>query len=224
VPPRKGPYGAGGSEETGRVIEPRNVYSRGQEDIPQEGSRGTPTVGKRRKATVLGAVWRVRRTPPGSESGAGLPRGNAGTWESHRSPCHRPGSGDRVTTGPGVRRGAATRARARKGHHKRTEARKGLGSERQAKRPETGRVAVVAAHSTGEGGEVRPKRPTGGKAPSGRASAARRQGRDFALTNPDHGRPVDGGARVSLHGQPQLCLRNRMRELRTYGSVGGPDG
>ena len=32
-------YEAGGSEEAGRVMEPRNEYSRGQEDIPQ-GSRG----------------------------------------------------------------------------------------------------------------------------------------------------------------------------------------
>ena len=121
-------------------------------------------------------------------------------------------------------RGASTRTRARKGHHKRTEARKVSGSERQAKRPETGRVAVGAAQSTVEGGAVRPKRPTGGKAPSSSASAGRRQGRDFELTNPDHGRPVDCGARVSLHGQQPLCLRNRMRALRTYGSVGGPGG
>ena len=86
-------------------------------------------------------------------------------------------------------------------------------------------VAVVAAHSTDEGGELRPKGPTGGKAPSSRASAGGRQGRDFELTNPDHGRPVDCGAKVSLHGQQRLCLRNRMRELRTHGSVGGgPDG
>jgi hypothetical protein len=41
------------------------------------------------------------------------------------------------------------------------------GRERQAKRAEMGRVAVLAAHSTGEGGEVRPKRPTGGKATPG---------------------------------------------------------
>src|SRR5438128_7752673 len=86
------------------------------------------------------------------------------------------------------------------------------GNERQAKDSERGRRAVVAAHSTGEGGEARPKRPTGGKAPSSRASAGGRQGRDFELTNPDHGRPVAGGARVSLHGQQPLCLRNRMRE------------
>ena len=71
------------------------------------------------------------------------------------------------------------------------EAGKVSGSERQAKRPERDTWAVVAAHSTGEGGAVRPKRPTGGKAPSGRAAAGGRQGRDFDLTNPDHGRPVD---------------------------------
>jgi hypothetical protein len=59
------------------------------------------------------------------------------------------------------------------------------------KRPERGRAAVVAAHSTGEGGEVRPKRPTGGKAPSGRASVGRRQGRDIELTNPDYSMPED---------------------------------
>jgi hypothetical protein len=91
VPPRKGPYGAGWSEKAGRVIEPRNEYSRGK-----------PTVSSGWKAAVLGALWRVRRTPPGSESGACLHRGNSGTWESHLSPCLRPGLGDRATTGPGV--------------------------------------------------------------------------------------------------------------------------
>jgi hypothetical protein len=35
VPPHKGPSGAGGSEDAGRVIESRNGYSRGQEDIPR---------------------------------------------------------------------------------------------------------------------------------------------------------------------------------------------
>jgi len=44
------------------------------------------------------------------------------------------------------------------------EASKVSGNERQVKDPEMGRAAVVAAHSTAEGGEVRPKRPTGGKA------------------------------------------------------------
>ena len=36
VPPRKGPYEAGGSEKAGRVMEPRKVESRGD--------RGQPTV------------------------------------------------------------------------------------------------------------------------------------------------------------------------------------
>src|SRR5712691_1544391 len=102
--------------------------------------------------------------------------------------------------------------------------RQGIGTASDKRSPRKGQRAVVAAHSTDEGGEVRPKRPTGGKAPSGRASAGGRQGRDIELTNPDHGRPVDCGARETLRGQQPLCLRNRMRELRTYGSVGGPDG
>src|SRR5919199_705004 len=40
--------------------------------------------------------------PPGSKSGAGLHKGSSGTWESHLSPCHTPGLGDRVPKGPGV--------------------------------------------------------------------------------------------------------------------------
>src|SRR3989442_15725049 len=64
--------------------------------------RGKPTVCKRRKAAILDALWRVSRTPPGSESGACLQRGNSGTWESHLSPCALPGVGDRVTKGPGA--------------------------------------------------------------------------------------------------------------------------
>ena len=65
-------------------------------------ARGKPTVSSGWKAAVLGAFWRVRRTPPGSESGACLQRGNWGTWESHLSPCFIPGLGDRVTKSPGV--------------------------------------------------------------------------------------------------------------------------
>ena len=94
VPPRQGPYAAGGSEKAGRVLEPRKVSSCG--------ARGQPTVCQRRQAAVLGALWRVRRTPPGSESGAGLQRGSSGTWESHVSPGVSPGLGERVTTSPGV--------------------------------------------------------------------------------------------------------------------------
>ena len=48
-----------------------------------------------------------------------------------------------------------------------TEAGKVSGSERRAKRPETGRVAVLAEQSTEEGGEPWPTGPTGGKATPG---------------------------------------------------------
>jgi hypothetical protein len=50
------------------------------------GSRPKPTVGRDGKAAVLEAIWRGCRTPPGSERGAGLHRGDAGTWESPWSP------------------------------------------------------------------------------------------------------------------------------------------
>jgi len=41
----------------------------------------------RQKAAVLKALWQVIRTPPGSESGACIQRGNLGTWENHVFPC-----------------------------------------------------------------------------------------------------------------------------------------
>ena len=63
--------------------------------------------------------------------------------------------------------GASTSSRARQGHHERPEVGKGLGSERRAKRPAKGLVAVCAAHRTDEGGERRPTGPTGGKATPG---------------------------------------------------------
>ena len=100
----------------------------------------------------------------------------------------------------------------------RTEgARKVSGSERQAKRPEKDRVAVVATHSTDERGEVRPKRPTGGKASSGRASAGRRQGRDIELTNPDHSMLVDCiRAAVALFEEPDAFIAH----VRVCGRAG----
>jgi hypothetical protein len=123
-------------------MEPRKEYRRGQEESPQEVWRGTPTVSRGRKAAVLGATWQAFRTPPGSQSGAGMQRGSLGTWESHRSPCVYPGEGDRATKGPGVT------GRLSPGHEpagdttNATEAGKVSGSERQAKRPEMGMVAV----------------------------------------------------------------------------------
>ena len=55
--------------------------------------RGKPTGSSGRKAAVLRALWRVRRTPPGSKSRACMHRGSSGTWESHLFPCHIPGLG-----------------------------------------------------------------------------------------------------------------------------------
>jgi hypothetical protein len=55
--------------------------------------------------------------------------------------------------------GAFTTARAPWGHHERTEAGQGSGSERRAQRPETGMVAVLAEHSTDEGGDLKPTGP-----------------------------------------------------------------
>ena len=78
-------------------------------------------------------------------------------------------------------------------------------------------MAVVAAHSTGEGGALRPKGPTGGKAPSTRASTGGTQGRDRALTNPDHGKPGDGTrAAAALPEEPDAC----MAHVRVCGGAG----
>ena len=86
--------GARGGEVAGRVIEPRNWYSCGPQEIPPRW-RGTPTASRRRKAAVLGARGRVPRTPPGSESGAWHQRGHSGTWESHDAPWGMAGTGSR---------------------------------------------------------------------------------------------------------------------------------
>jgi hypothetical protein len=98
-------YEAGRNKDAGCVIEPRNLYHGGHEDISHDAERGKPTVSWYRKATVPDTHWRVDGTPPGSESGACIYRGNSGTWESHLSPCAISGPGDRATKGPGVIRG-----------------------------------------------------------------------------------------------------------------------
>jgi hypothetical protein len=74
-------------------------------------------------------------------------------------------------------------------------------SGRQAPRaaPRDGEGAVGAAHRTGAGGAGRPKRPTGGQAPAGSASAGRRQGRVGMLRPnypPDPSNPSDFQSRV----------------------------
>ena len=129
--------------------------------------RKTPTASTGRKAAVPETLWRADGIPPGSESGACISRGNSGTWESHLSPCQTPGVGDRVTKGPGVVWGLRPDHEPVKDTTNTTEAGKVSGSERRAKRLERGTVAVLAEHSTEEGGEPRPTGPTGGKATPG---------------------------------------------------------
>ena len=102
MPPRKGPYGAGGSEQAGRVMEPRKVESRGHEESSQGCVRGKPTVCTRRKAAVLGTLWHVRRTPPGSASGQVCIGGTRERGRATGLLDHRPGMGDRVIKSPGV--------------------------------------------------------------------------------------------------------------------------
>ena len=106
-----------------------------------------------------------------------------------------------------------------RGEHKLREARKVSGNERKSEGPREGQVVVVASHTTEEGREVRPKRPTGGKATSSKASTGY-DTRERLRAHHSCQQPPSG----LHHGQQRLCLRNRMRELRTYGSVGGPDG
>ena len=147
--------------------------------------------------------------------------GTGGTRERGRAIGLRadlPGWGDRVTQGPGAvwalrldsePGGATTHARSTPG----------IGERATSEGPREGQVAGVAAQSTAAGGEVRPTRPTGGKATSGRAGSGPTHERALALTN-----RVTRPALPCGKGSRTLCLRNRMRSLRTYGSVGGPDG
>ena len=110
-----------------------------------------------------------------------------GTRELGRATClldDSPGLGDRVTKGPGVVLGASPQATSPSGRPRTMGARKVSGSERQAKQPERDTVAVVASHSTVEGGEARPKGPTGGKATSSRVSHGREPGERLRAHQP----------------------------------------
>ena len=141
-----------------------------------------------------------------------------GTRELGRATCLLdaiPGGGDRVTKSPGGILGAFPEVPSPEGRPRTMEARTISGRERQAQRPERDRMAVVASQSTGEGGEPRPTGPTGGKATSSRASSGQDTRERLCAHQSCHQTPM------GLHqGQQRLCLRNRMRSWRTYGSVG----
>jgi len=151
--------------------------------IPSDGSRGTPTVCTHRKAAVLGALWQVRRTPPGSESGAYLHRGNSGTWESHLSPGHIPGLGHRATKGPGVAwtlpprheplgdtTNGRKRARYREASDERSDPRRAWWQSERSIVPR-------------KVGNRRPRDPLEGRRRRASRSAGRKDGRDLAITN-----------------------------------------
>src|SRR5262249_48271919 len=74
-----------------------------------------------------------------------------------------------------------------------------------------GQGVVLAAHSTGEGGEPRPKGPTGGKATPGITTSGGTYGRDSGLTNRIHETPENcpAGQGLSGHGVQQCVARDR---------------
>jgi hypothetical protein len=144
--------------------------------MPQ-GLRRKPTRCMRRKAAVLDTRGRVCRTPPGSASGAGIPRGDAGTWESHRLP----GKDSRKRRGTGCTRALALargfQPSASRGRNTKEGSRPGIGEPAASEATRDGPVAVVVAHRTAglrahgadrEGGEPRPQGPTAGQATPGR--------------------------------------------------------
>jgi hypothetical protein len=157
--------------------------------------RREPMVSSGRKAIVPGSRRQESGTPAGSKSGACRHRGNSGTWESHLSPCVYSRSGGPGDQKPWRGRGASTRPRALAGHHEQIEAGKVLGSERQAKRPGTGSVAVLAEHSTWEGGKCGPSDPLEGRRRRASRGAERKDGSYLEITNrhPNTSAPCSAG-------------------------------
>ena len=161
-----------------------------------------PTACTRWKATVLDALGRVFRTPPGSETRACSHRGNLETWESQWFPCVESGVGvptvEVKTPGAGRRLSPLRRAFHKKGtQRKRSDARY-RGRRGRTERPRDGPLAVLADHSTEgrepcapgrEGGEPTSQGPTGGKAKPGITFSGRTSGRDAGLTNRLHETP-----------------------------------
>jgi len=157
-------------------------------------ARGTPTVSSGRKATVRSALRRGRRTPPGSQSGAGLHRGRSGTWESPLSPCHIPGVGDRVTTGPGVAwgvrpdhepmRDTTTRPKPARYWGARAKRRGPRGAERPSER------SIVP----GKGGNGGPRDPREGRRRRAARGAGQHDGRDGEITHRHTTTPAPCGA------------------------------
>ena len=182
--PQSWAYEAGRNEEAGRVMEPRKRERRGPQDHPHGGERATPTACSGRKAAVLEAPRRGPRTPPGSASGAGVHRGDAGTWESPGSPGVIAGGGgppDEVKT-PGVarRRPPRTRAGPEQGPPSQRRDPRHRGRRGSTARPREGLVAVFAEQSPAGWERCAPGRAGGAPVPGPQREGRRRLGLPFA--------------------------------------------
>ena len=213
MPPRKGPYGAGCSEDAGRVIEPRNGYSRGQRGYPSSGHRG-----ESRRCARAGRQQSCARYGKWAGHHRGLRAGHVYigvTRELGRATCllvENPDAGDRVTKSPGVvwalrpghePFGETTNEGSTQGigvaSDTRSPLRGGGGSRSGASY--RGKWGSKAHGTHGREGDRRAERPLAGD-------------RGETLRSPTLSTARQGTAR----GQQQLCVRNRMRALRTSGS------
>ncbi len=88
----------------------------------------------------------VDRTPPGSESGACVQRGNSGTGESRLFPDPETGTGDRLLKSPGV--GGPLPPAGEPQGTRNQGSRPGIGKRAKSEAPRDGQAAVLAKHST----------------------------------------------------------------------------
>ena len=180
-PPCKGRYGAGGSEEAGRVMEPRHAERRGQQALPQGGSEG-PAAGcqwpegsspRRAQASVEDTTGVEERGLPAEGGGGnvGEPPVALPTSRMRGAGDHRPRRGGAASTPP----------RAPRGHH-----------AQNGSRPGSGKRATSAAPRDG---------------PGGRRSGAESRGRGGTVAHGPHGRAGDAGPPVVGDGQPGATVR-----------------
>ena len=128
-----------------------------------------------------------------------------------------PGVGDRVTKGPGVVLGAPPRSRAREGDHKPREHARYRDASDKCRVPRWAGGQSSRRIVPTKVGHQGPRDPREGRRPPGRASAGRRQGRDFELTNPDNSTPVDRGrAAAALREEPDASIAH----VRVCGGAG----
>ena len=193
--PQSWAYGAGWNEDAGRVSAPRPAERRGHQvdpEFPQGTLAGCPWPAQ---ATVPGvAPGRVRRTPPGAESGACLQRGRAGTGERPRSPWHRPRTG-----GPGAPKpwgGAGPRPGQQPGRATTHEPRRTRYGDASATRSDRRGAVWQASRRSGPGqvGPCGPREPREGRQRRAARCAGRQDGSALALTTRHPPTPAPCGA------------------------------